>query len=340
MPALDILPQAAALAGDAMHWWLGELRSMLPARINAAPSRACCDILVCKSATIIDRIKGGIGERLVDDRPLEALDADGWGELAGLIEGGRTRLVLAPPDVYVTRLELPAAARGRLRSAIALQLDHLAPIDPALLSWNSEVIGGEGKKLSLVVAMARTSRIQLLLSLFADHGLPPPKIVAMADGRPVTLFSPPRRMSADRRAWLVAAGLIASIPFTTMAGAAMLSGIEESRSAALQRELAPLQKAERESAQSENLRRALKPLFETPSAIKAIEALAMVLPETAFVREATLASNGLSFTVETGDAEALAAAIAQTPLLASATLVDMIPAEENKVRAQYRASIR
>lgn len=315
---------------------------MMPTRLAARHASKTCDIHLSASATIVERVKSGIGERYVEERPLEALDSEGWTQLGDLIGTGPARLILSPPDVYVTTLDLPAAARGRLRAAVSLQLDHLAPLDPVLLDWNAELLSSSNGKISVAVAMTRSSRIEQLHSLFEANGLKATAIATLAHGRALKLASGSATgMSRERRVWLVAAALIASIPLTTLAGATLLRSIEEARIASLQQQLAPLALAERKAARAEALRRALKPVLAAPAASETLEALALGMPETAYARQVAMSADGsLEFTVESKDPEALAHTLRNAPLLAPATIVETQPTSEGRAAVHYRAVLR
>ena len=342
MPVLS--PALAQPAAEAWRWWIAELRAMVPddlaARVRRQPP-AWSDIELTRDAITIERVRGGTGERLADERPIEALDEEGWAELAELVEGSRTRIILSPPDVFAATISLPAAARRRMRSAVALQLDQIAPLEPALLSWNSEVLDAGRQGISVLVAMARTDRIAGLESLFAEHGLPAPPIFARAGDRLVKLasgFDASRRApeSRDRRAWLFAALLLGSIPFTVWAGASLLAGITQSRIAAVQREIAPQLAQERKAQADEALRRALKPMLTGPSATQAIESLALAMPDTAYATELAKGPDGkLTFSIEASDTDALAAAMTEAPLLADAAPSDMVESENGRMRVYY-----
>jgi hypothetical protein len=337
-------PDARAQAVAAWEWWLSELRAMLPPALKPRRAKSVCDIHV-GGHTLIHHVRGSLGQTLAEERPLEHLDEEAWGQLSRLIEGTRPRLILSHPDVFTTTIELPLAARRRLRAAVALQLPQIAPLDPALLSWNAEILASTDGKIEVLVAMARTSRIEQLSSLFLQRDLGAPAVVALAHPQGRTLVLAPGSGTGAGggrgRVWIAAAALALSIPFTTIAGAKFLTSIEEGRLEALRQELAPREASEREAVRAEAMRRGLKPLFESPASTATLEAIALAMPENAYARWAEQHPDGtIAFMVDTSDPDAVGAAVAKLPLLAQASVVDMLPAGEGRMQVAYRSRPR
>ena len=341
-------PALARLAAFG-SWWRGELVAMLPEGLRARPSRRpAADIHVGPDRIAVDRIAGGTGERFVEERPIEALDDEAWAELAELTAGARTRLILSVPEVYWTHIALPAAARGRHRTAAALQLGQIAPVEPAALDWRSEVVGGADGKVDLLVAMAHRERLDALQALFLERGLPGPAIAADCDGRVVELRGErdeeaEAEARGNRIAAVAAALLLLSIPVTTIAAAEFMTGISESRIAALEEEIAPRLAAERRARREQGVRRALAAVFARPAATDSIENIALGLPDTDHAVRAERGSDGsLYVVVETADAETLQQTIEKAPQLASLELVDMSggAAGEGRAQASFRSAPR
>jgi len=348
MPALSDLRASdswAAIA-EGWRWWTGELAAMLPERFRPDPDKAArADILLGRDAIEIEIVVEGVGQRLADPRRIEELDAEGWAELAALIERSRARIVLTAPDAYVTSVSLPKAARKRLRSAVALQLSQLAPVDPDLLRWAMALTEIGPDRIIVRVAMARAARVEALQALCEANGIvPPPVHAATPEG---TLELAPGHdgsrtwSKVDRRAWAIAALLILTIPLTTALGAMGLEATVQGRIAALQREAGPRLRAEAKARQSEGLRHALRPLFAHPSASATIEELAARLPMTDHVKSIEQAGNGiLQFTLESADPEGAQAALAKSPLLPNVAVSDILPAQGGRLAATYRTAPR
>ncbi len=349
MPALSELREspAGAAVADFWRWWTGELKAMLPERFRpdaAAAPRA--DIRPKPDSIEIDVVREGVGQRFADSKPLDDLDPDGWAELASLIEGSRARILLESPDMFATRLTLPKAARRRLKSAVALQLSQVAPVEPSLLRWATRSAEAGPDRIEVEVAMARADRVARLQELFEINGLAPPPVVAaagdepieLAAGRRVAVASPDR---AGARTWIVAALLIASIPLTTALGATILRSSAEGRINLLEKSAGPRLRDEAQARRSEALRRGLRPLVGRPSVSATLEDLATRLPLTDHV--VSLRQSGdriLDLTVEAADAEAVETALKGSPLLPHLNVADIAPASGGRFNVTLRTSPR
>jgi hypothetical protein len=343
MPVMsEALAAAARISAPAWPWWTGELSAMAPA-LRRRP-RNSCDIHVGSAGTLIEHVKDGTGQRLAEERSLEELDAEAWQQIASLTDNAATRLVLAAPQVFTTTIRLPLAARGRLRQAVALQLSEISPLNPSLLTWDAKFASSEKTSITVVVAMARAARVEQLSSLFAQNGIDVPRIVAFESGCVLTLSSE-KLLTGEyrlvRNPWVIAAALVASVPFTTIGGARFLTSLEEARSEALQQELAPRQAQERSALRAEAQRQSLKLVLGAPPAAQAIEALALAMPEGSFARAAQGERGGsLAFTVDTPEPEQLADAMRKVPGLANAAVADMAPSGEGRMQVAYRNASR
>ena len=236
--------------------------------------------------------------------------AEGWAELAALIEGSRARILLEGPDMFTTSLTLPKAARRRLKSAVALQLSQVAPVDPSLLRWATRSTDGtrpdpgrrgdgarrSGREASGTV---RDKWSRAAAGVRRDGREP----IELAAGRRVAVTAPNQ---AGTRAWVVAALLIASIPLTTALGATILRATAESRIDMLEKSAGPRLREEARARRSEELRRGLRPLVGRPGVSATLEDVATRLAMTDHV--VSLRQSGdriLDLTVEAADAEAV-----------------------------------
>lgn len=340
----DLLPAPLTERSRAFWaWWKSELEPLVPdsvRRLRKPVPRA--DLHISREEILIDREIEGIGERHREERPLEALDSEGWGELADLIEGARARILLAFPDVFATRLTLPAAARSRLRSAVGLQLRQHAPVDPDRLIWACRIVRGDGREIEVVVAMARADRLAAIQALFERQGMAAPTIVARVEGRDIDLapgadgsLTPERRRM--RRALALAALLLASVPLSTWTGASLMTAFEESRAQALHKQLAPRLAEDRARARDERVRQALKRVFELPSASALIENLALGLPDSAFVVRAERHYDGrFTFDAQARDREELEETLGQSRALARVHSTDAAPADGGGIQLSFR----
>ena len=79
-----------------LSWWRDELSACVPERVKALSSGlGRTDIRLARDRVEIDRIEGEVGRTFTDNRPLEALDQEGWDQLGALLLASRTRLFLA-----------------------------------------------------------------------------------------------------------------------------------------------------------------------------------------------------------------------------------------------------
>jgi hypothetical protein len=129
-----------------------------------------------------------------------------------------------------------------------------------------------------------------------------------------------KRMSAEKPAagqWrqaAVLAGLIATGPVLTIAGARMLAAQERMQAEQLEAQLAP-RLARRASA--EQARELLSPVIGRPTLGATLEALARGLPKDASVVRAERGADGtLELALRTPDPDALRAALRRVPALA------------------------
>jgi hypothetical protein len=349
MPALSQLresPAATAIA-DAWRWWTGELIAILPERFRPDSGGAArADIRPKHDSVEIDIVREGVGQRFADAKPLDDLDSDGWAELATLIEGSRARILLESPDVFATSLALPRAARRRLKSAVALQLSQVAPVDPSLLRWAMRSAETGPDRIQVDVAMARADRVARLQELFEINGIAPPPVFAEASDEPLQL-APGRRVAvaaadqAGARTWIVAALLIASIPVTTAVGATILRSSAESRIEVLEKSATPRLRDEAQARRSEELRRGLRPLVGRPSVSATLEDLATRLPMSDHVVSVRQSGDRiLDLTVEAADAEAVEEALKGSPLLPHVTVADINPAAGGRFNVALRTTPR
>jgi hypothetical protein len=349
MPTLSgtLPPAFTDRAGAAWRWWTGELRGLLPAaaeaRLFAVPS---ADIVIGAAGVVVERREKGRCERFEEVRSLQELDEEGWEEIGGLIAGRRARIVLAPPLSFALKLALPAAARGRLRSAVALQLDHAAPVAPEALAWTCAIEEVSGGEIGVRVAMARRETLSWVQDMFDANGIAPPEVAVRVGDRSYTL-APGVRSLAERgrraktRGFALAFALAASLPVTSWAGAALLASIEQRRAERLAAAAAPLIARERAAAREEQVRRALKSVFELPSATAAIENLALGLPDSAYAVSAERRYDGtFSFEAQAEDRAALENQMAETPLLARLNAAAEAPGEEGRIQLSYRGALR
>lgn len=345
MQTLNSIRDSGVGAGvtAAVAWWKEEMAALVPQLGSSGSKRAAIEIIPSRSAVDLEIVSAGQGQTLREERPLERLDEDSWAELRSLCAGAHTSIVLRPPDVFLTTLRLPRVPLSRLRSAVALQLLHAAPVDPAFVCWE---IGGvasdvEDEALRVQVVMARQDRLAFLQELFEEHGLGAPAVKARSSDRLVTLARgrrPRREGSAfDRRAWLIAGCLVASVPLTTIVAAGIAEAQLEARIAELQSEASPRLEGAAAARRAEDLRRNLRLVLGRPTLTQTLEDLAIAVPATDHVRAAEhLPDRSIRFIVNSGNVDALEASLAESPLLRRASVEDMVPTSDGRMVARLR----
>ena len=143
----------------------------------------------------------------------------------------------------------------------------------------------------------------------------------------------------ERRAWLAAAAIVATIPLTLLAGAALLTSTTRGRAEGLQKKLAPRIAAESLARRAEDLRRALRPVVQRRGASDVLEALAARLPVTAYLLSAEQGvDRRLTLSVNSADPDALAARPAEAPQLPGLEMIDQSPAPDGRMIVQYRTA--
>lgn len=330
-----------------LAWWRDELSACVPERVKALSSRlGRTDIRLARDRVEIDRIEGEIGRTFTDNRALEALDQEGWEQLGALLPGTRTRLFLDPRDFWCTRLSLPAGARTSLRSAIALQLHLIAPLQPDLLEWAWCVERRNKAHIHIVVAMARRSRLDRIANLFAQQDLAPPPIFCMTELGPLQLRkgvavrrSPASRQ--ERQMAAMAALLLATVPLTTLFGTQLLRFTNEAKLTQLRVQIGPKLAAEQRVRQAASLRRALAPMGQNLPVSTALAELSTIVPENAYVQQLAYDLNGgIDFTLA-GDLDGAAQESVGKGTKRLAVSQASAPIEgEAAVQTSFRVSLR
>lgn len=331
---------------SAWRWWIDELYGLIPARLRGGSNnKATSELWLSHDAIRVDRVVDGQGERFAEERPIESLDPEGWQELANLIEATHSKIVLTAPDVYTASLTLPKAARGRLRSAVMLQLGEISPLDPAMLSWSTHNVRRNGEHITLQVTMAKARRLDGLVSLFAENGLSTPPITAAVENGFVQLaagYDGSRARSAGdgrRRSLLFAGGLVASMPLTIVIAASILIAANDRTSEALEEAVRPKVEAEKRARHAEQLRAALAPVYVQPPVSNILNDLAGRLPATAWVRSIGQRPDGVhELEIDAQNPDATRATLDKDPILGEVQEVDRSSLEDGRSNIRYLAS--
>jgi hypothetical protein len=321
---------------------------MLPRRwAGIRQSTAQTTLWLSQDAVVIERISGGVGERLADDRPIESLDDEAWQELTEAIAGTRASIVLRAPDIYSVAISLPKAARARLRSVIALQMQEISPIDPSLVQWVTHRPAQAGDTLDVRVTMVRSGRIREIAGHFEQRGLAAPPIFALTDGERIRLAA--GNMSSAGTGlqrttmWRMLAILAipAVILVLTLLGAAVLIDRNQKKVAELEQAAAPVISADRRAKHEEQLREAIAPMLTRVSTSMILEDIAGRLPASAFVQSIEQRPDGsLELVVDAQDPDVVRPKLTGDPLLENLMEVNQTPTADAHIRITYVAGGR
>lgn len=254
------------------RWWTGELGAAIPQRLRQCfDRRERADIRLGRDSIAISCMRGSLDQRFEEDRPLEALDPPAWDELAAFLMDRSARVILAASDRLCLTLDLPRRTGRNLPAAIALQLGFASPIDPEQACWSWAVLSADRDRVTVLVVLTRSSRLDTIESLFARHGLSSPPIycetpaglVRIREGRVVL-----RSVEGERnsRALIAATLILVMTPLLLLIGAQIMSVRKEAQLDMLRRELAPKIAADNEARREARLWQAYAPLRRLPSA--------------------------------------------------------------------------
>lgn len=338
-----------AKAMEAVHdfwtWWSDELREMLPNSLRGEPTeRDRFDLFMTDGETIIETVHHGAGRKMQEACSLEELPVESWEQIAEYAEVRKARLFLDDSDFLVLPVKLPRASASQLRSALALQLPNLVPMEPHLLDWNYVELDRNDLHIELALIIAKSERLDALEDLFTRQELMPPAFYAKHEHKTVTLRKPleiARKPLEDRKMQIAMAMavMLAMIPVLTIGGARMMTSIEIDRAASLEEELAPRLSAEKIIAREEMTRRAASPLLNMPSASNRLEKLAQNLPETDWTVSAEQQPDGsFEFVADMLNREETEIALQETTTLSRLELTEELESEAPRHRARYRAS--
>jgi hypothetical protein len=349
MPPLSALQHGPATQAllSGWRWWTGELADLVPTALKRRWTRSPAALIYPSSTCVeIDRVADGHGERFLETRALADFDAENWAELASLTAQCRTHLVLRAPDIFVTHLTLPLAARRNWRSATALQLDQLAPLDPALLVWNARIVRQNSADFTVQLVVAKAAKIAALHALFEDQQLPTPPIDAdLGNERMALAQGDARAVDPDRDLWrkalIVSVALLVSVPLTTLVGAILFSWSLERKSELLSSSIAPRLERERAWQRGEHARQALAGVSAHAAVSPVLEDVARLLPKSGFVQSiARSADRSLLVSVTTPEPKQAAEALRASTALPGLDLVDESAANGAAMTITFRTSPR
>jgi len=266
------LGQWSQTARTLWDWWRRELWDAVPTSIKARlRGRARVDIYLRDSRVEMLCTDRDLRFQLCEDAPLSVLTSESWDEISKTLVDRSARLFLRDRDVLYLELDVPRRAGRDLPSAIAIQLELASPLSPALCTWSWAATKVDRERAEVLVALVRSSTLEVIDKLFLRHGLVCPPIycetapgnLRLQRGRSVfeSLY---RRWQRLAIIWSTA--LFVSLPLLVLAGASLLTAIEQAKLDGLRREAAPKLASLREARRDARLWQVYIPLRAIPPA--------------------------------------------------------------------------
>jgi general secretion pathway protein L len=195
-----------------LEWWWGQLRPLLPPKVQAWLAESRDEVLVGLSAERIDLVWQGRVARAPGslERTLETdlLKRDLAAYLAGTDEPPAIVLTLPPGRVLRRTLSLPAAAEQNLRQVLAFEMDRQTPFKADQVHYDYRIAARDQGTRQLRVDMAVVPRtgadaeVAALAELgVALHGIDIAPVGAAP--RPGFNLLPPDRRARRSDIWLL-----------------------------------------------------------------------------------------------------------------------------------------
>ena len=141
------------------HWWLDELRAMIPpvAMGWLVGDVAVTDVTLSKTEIALLRHESG---KHVSSAPIPIADMLTSPVLREMRTSGndQVRLLLQHDQVLVKTLTLPAAIEENLREAIGFELDRHTPFKPDQVYYDVSVVSRDPQRESIAVTLAAAAR--------------------------------------------------------------------------------------------------------------------------------------------------------------------------------------
>jgi hypothetical protein len=345
MPALSdrLFADAFPVLGNAWRWWTGELAALVPKRVHwHVKGTPRAEIRPNREGVEIVRVAGGQGEKLTEAVPLSGFTDENWQEIATLLDGHRTRVLLTTPLAHIVTLRLPKAARPYLRTAIPLQLAEHAPLPLDQLVWATVDSKLFRESLLIRVAMARADVLDAIETGFREYHIPLPPIQAeTSDGKVVPLRRAERGRIDLSRPWAWAIGILALTPFLVLLTLHMLVLHERGKVDDLEELARPKLAAERRIREQAEIARGLNRVLAVPAVTSIIEGLADHLPPSAHALEVSVGTDGvLDISLATKDADAARTALIGDTRLVGVRQVNVTQAPDGSSTIQFEARAR
>jgi hypothetical protein len=165
------------LAAHAWSWWIGELAAMVPDRVARLAFRQSSvgSLLLATNHAEVRLNRAG--------RPQVWRIALPGSKPAGL-PAATARILLRPPAIFETDLDLPATAEPYLSSVLTHHIGLLVPLEPAEMAFDHAIIGRDRAAQTIRVALlvARRTTLDEVCNLAHRLGLRPDRVTIDRDG--------------------------------------------------------------------------------------------------------------------------------------------------------------
>jgi general secretion pathway protein L len=293
------------LASPFMRWWLGELRDMLPASMQAS-EQAAADFL-----------------------PLPIADVAHPPE-----NPGRRPLALTLPSTQVLRktLTLPLATEENLRQVLEYQIDQLTPFTPTQVYFGCRVQSRDFDGGRIVVEMVATPRgpVDIARKTLGEAGMVVSALVAhnmlqagdLLDMLGAESVKAPSRWRQGANPWLI--GLVVLLALAVLALPLTIK-----REAVVQ--LLPfVEKGKKIAEATDTLRRSLEVQVDqhnyllekkknTPSTLVALEEISRILPDNTWLQHLEVKGKEWVLTGETASSTKLIGLFEQSAMFQDAS---------------------
>lgn len=177
----NLVPERVAVPARAFFaWWLGELRAMVPAKVQRLFRRqnemVLCDV---DDRTVQVRRVGGRGEEFIGRVRLDNADASARrAQFAAIAEhagsGIASVIVRLPRDRVLRKtLDLPVAARENLREILSFEMDRTTPFtaDEVYFTYRIVDIVRQTQRLKVELLILPRANADPALDLMSEWGL-------------------------------------------------------------------------------------------------------------------------------------------------------------------------
>lgn len=227
---MEMVRQTGAALRGALHWWLGELAGMVPARLRQRLQRRARSLVVVPRGQDLQiHLQSGDQSESLGLVETANRSSDEVRQIVStMLSGDRFRradvVLRVPADEVLSRsLELPTGAEDDLRQALRFQIDRLTPFSADEVYFDHIVRDRDiaAKRMTVELFVAPRERIAEAVERLREVHLPPAAI-DIANGRDglATMLDPKTGGPASRRTGAVSLANVALIVAVSLLAAA------------------------------------------------------------------------------------------------------------------------